>query len=148
MSPERFDAYREVAESTYAENIVASGMLPPRETVEKAAADFDQSLPGGVDTPGHELWVAIDADEEVGIIWLAFVDKSDGTHAFGYDFAVTADRRRRGYGRAIATAAEQICRDRGVVEVGLSVFGFNTGAQALYDQLGFEVTSMHMRKRL
>lgn len=148
MTPERFATYRQSAESAYADDIAASGMLPRREAVEKAAADFDQSLPEGVDTPDHQLWVAMDADEEVGVIWLGFVEKSDGLHAFGYDFLVTASRRRRGYGRAIATAALDVCRGRGVVEVGLSVFGFNAGARALYEQLGFEVTSTQMRKRL
>ena len=45
-------------------------------------------------------------------------------------------------------AAEQVCRERGVVEVGLSVFGFNSGAQSLYEQMGFEVTMLQTRKRL
>jgi GNAT superfamily N-acetyltransferase len=82
------------------------------------------------------------------MLWLGFTERSDGLVAFGYDFLVTSDRRRQGYGWAIMEAAEQVCRDRGVVEVGLSVFGFNSGARALYEQMGFEVTILQMRKRL
>ena len=32
--------------------------------------------------------------------------------------------------------------------VGLSVFGFNTGARSLYEQLGFGLTAQTMTKRL
>ncbi|MEG9225987.1 GNAT family N-acetyltransferase [Aeromicrobium sp. Sec7.5] len=148
MSPERFRSYRVTAERSYADNIAASGMMPPSEALEKAAADFDQLLPDGVDTVDHCFWTALDADQEVGILWLAFSEKSNGVHAFGYDFLVTSELQRRGYGRAIMAAAEEVCRERGVVEVGLSVFGFNSGAQSLYEQMGFEVTMLQMRKRI
>ena len=94
------------------------------------------------------FWTALDADTEVGMLWLAFTEKTDGLHAFGYDFLVTTELRRRGYGRAIMAAAEEACRERGVVEIGLSVFGFNSGARALYEQMGFEVTMLQMSKQL
>lgn len=81
------------------------------------------------------------------MLWLAFIEKSDGLHAFGDDFSVTSRFRRRGYGRAILTAAEKVCRERGVVAVGLTVFGFNSGAQALYQDAGFEVSMVQMVKR-
>jgi GNAT superfamily N-acetyltransferase len=148
MSADQFRAYRDVAERTYAENIARSGSMPGPEALQKARADFDDVLPEGVDTADHEFWTALDHDQEVGMLWLAFTEKSDGLHAFGYDFLVTSERRRQGYGRAIMTAAEEVCRERGVVEVGLSVFGFNSGAQALYEQMGFEVTAVQMRRRL
>jgi ribosomal protein S18 acetylase RimI-like enzyme len=45
-------------------------------------------------------------------------------------------------------AAEGECRRRGVVSVGLNVFGHNLGAQALYEQMGFVVTSIQMSKKL
>ena len=56
--------------------------------------------------------------------------------------------KRQGYGRAIMQAAEQVCRELGVVRVGLSVFGDNLGAQALYEQMGFRVSAIQMTKRL
>ena len=148
MSADQFRAYRAIAERTYADNIVTSGTMPEVEALHKAAEDFERLLPHGVDTADHEFWTAFDADEEVGMLWLGFIQKSDGLHAFGYDFLVTSELRRQGYGRAIMAAAEDVCRARGVVEVGLSVFGFNSGAQALYEQMGFEVTTVQMRKRM
>lgn len=148
MSPDQFCVYRNFAEGAYADNIAKAGMLPESEALEKAAADFDQLLPDGLETANQVFWTALDADEEVGMLWLAFTEKSDGLHAFGYDFLVTTELRRQGYGRAIMAAAEEACRERGVVEVGLSVFGFNSGARALYEQMGFEVTMLQMSKQL
>jgi GNAT superfamily N-acetyltransferase len=148
MSADQFRAYRDIAERTYAKNIVKSGTMPGLEALQKATRDFDSLLPEGIDTPGHEFWTALDADREVGMLWLAFSEKSDGLHAFGYDFLVTPELRRQGYGRAIMAAAEELCRELGVVEVGLSVFGFNSSAQSLYEQMGFEVTVLQMRKRI
>lgn len=148
MTPERFATYRTGAQRDFATDIVAAGMMPEPEALAKAAADFEALLPGGVDTPDHVLWTAMDGDQEVGILWLGFTEKSDGLHAFGYDFMVTEKDRRQGHGRAIMVAAEEVCRARGVVEIGLSVFGFNSGARSLYEQMGFGVTVQQMRKRL
>ena len=148
MSHERFVAYRETAEKSYAEEIAASGMLPESEALAKAAEDFSRLLPHGHRTDNQHLWVAFDGDQEVGVLWLAFIEKSDGLHAFGYDFLVHPTLRRQGYGRSIVAAAEQFCREHGVVAVGLSVFGANAGAQALYEALGFRVTMLQMTKSL
>ncbi|MFJ6198426.1 GNAT family N-acetyltransferase [Micromonospora sp. NPDC092111] len=148
MTDEQYLRYRERAETRYAENIAASGAMPPPEAQEKARRDYQGLLPDGLDTEGHRLWTAYDGADEVGMLWLHLEQKSDGPHAFGYDFEVREELRRRGHGRAIIQAAEQMCREWGVVSIGLSVFGFNLGARALYEQMGFEVTTLRMAKRL
>lgn len=148
MSADQFVVYREAAEQAYAEDIARSGMMPELEAPEKAAEDFSRLLPNGLGTKDQHFWTALDGDDEVGMVWLALTEKSDGLHAFGYDLLVPVDLRRRGYGRAILVAAEELCRESGVVRVGLSVFGANAGAQALYEAMGFEVTMLQMTKRL
>ncbi|SCL16492.1 GNAT family N-acetyltransferase [Micromonospora inyonensis] len=114
----------------------------------KSRRDHERLLPDGLDTPGHQVWTAYDGDADVGMLWLHVEPKSDGPHAFVYDFEVRPDVRRRGHGRAIIGAAEEWCRERGVVSIGLSVFGFNLAARRLYEQMGFETTSIRMRKHL
>ena len=148
MTEPEYRAFRVAAEADYAGNIAESGMLPAREAAEKASEDFERLLPEGLATPGHELWSAYDGDRRVGMLWLHLEQKSDGLHAFGYDFSVREELRRQGYGRAVLVAGEAVCRDRGVVSVGLNVFGFNEGARALYEQMGFETTAILMRKQL
>ncbi len=148
MSERQFGRYRAQAEESYAESIAASGTLPLEEARAKSAADFARLLPAGLDTPEQLFWTGYDADTEVGMVWLNIAAKSDGLHAFGYDFIVREGLRRKGYGRAIVVAAEHLCRDRGVVAIGLNVFGHNHGARSLYEQMGFEVTATLLRKSL
>ncbi|MFI6263299.1 GNAT family N-acetyltransferase [Micromonospora sp. NPDC051006] len=148
MTDEQYRLYRQRAEASYAQNIATSGAMPVPEASEKARQDYNQLLPDDLDTEGHHLWTAYDDDVEIGMLWLQIERKSDGLHAFGYDFEVRPELRRKGYGRAIMHAAEEVCRQLGVVSVGLSVFGFNLGARTLYEQMGFEVATIHMRKRL
>ncbi len=148
MTDEQYLRYRQRAEGEYAQNVADSGALPLPEAREKAREDYERLLPDGLATEGHRLWTAYDGDGEVGMLWLHLERKSDGLHAFGYDFEVREELRRKGYGRAIVQTAERVCQELGVVSVGLSVFGFNLGARALYEQMGYEVTTITMRKRL
>lgn len=148
MTQAQFDVYRAQAEDSYAGSIAASGMLPAEEARRKSAEDFARLLPQGLDSPDQQFWTAYDGQAEVGMVWLDVSRRSDGLHAFGYDFRVSEELRRHGYGRAVVVAAEALCRDRGVVAVGLNVFGHNRVARRLYEQMGFEVTASLMRKVL
>jgi ribosomal protein S18 acetylase RimI-like enzyme len=148
MTREEYDAYRVLAEDEYAESIARSGLMPEAEARRKSREDFARILPDGFDSEGHLFWTAYDGGRDVGMLWLKLEHSSEGTIAFGYDFAVKPELRRSGYGRAIMAAAEDECRRRGVVSVGLNVFGDNLAAQALYEQMGFQVTAIQMRKRL
>ncbi|WP_411731667.1 hypothetical protein [Paeniglutamicibacter sp.] len=44
--------------------------------------------------------------------------------------------------------AEQKAKSAGAVELGLNVFGYNTGARKLYESLGYEPPSIRMAKPL
>lgn len=44
--------------------------------------------------------------------------------------------------------AESHVRSRGGSALALNVFGFNTAARTLYESLGYETTSLQMRKPL
>jgi ribosomal protein S18 acetylase RimI-like enzyme len=148
MTQEQYVAYRATSDEAYAESIASSGSMPIEDAREKSREDFARLLPDGLGSEGHRFWTAYDADAEVGMLWVHLRPTSEGLTAFGYDFAVREDLRRHGYGRAIMLEAEPVLRDLGVVSIGLNVFGDNLGAQSLYEQMGFETTSIQMRKRL
>ena len=148
MTEEQYRAYREFADENYARDIAESGAMSYADAVQKSADDFGRLLPKGLATPDHYFWTAYDGQTEVGVLWLRIEQKADGLQAFGFDFRVVPELRRHGYGRAMMVAAERICRERGVVSIGLNVFGFNAGARSLYEQMGFEVTAIQMKKRL
>jgi ribosomal protein S18 acetylase RimI-like enzyme len=148
MTQEQYLAYRTTSDEAYARSIASSGTMPIEEAREKSRQDFARLLPDGLDSEGHRFWTAYDGDLEVGMVWVHLRPTSEGMAAFGYDFAVREDLRRHGYGRAIMLVAEDELRAQGVVSIGLNVFGDNLGAQSLYVQMGFETTSIQMRKLL
>jgi GNAT superfamily N-acetyltransferase len=148
MSDDEYAEFRERSEARYANEIAAARAIPLSEARRKAVEEHQQLLSEGLRTPGHHLWTAYEGDQPVGDLWLHIEAKPDGLHAFGYAFEVRPNLRRRGYGRAIAVAVEQKCREMSVVAIGLTVFGPNRAAQSLYEDLGFETTVLQMRKRL
>lgn len=148
MTEQQYADYRVRAEEAYAEGIAESGAMSLEDARAKAADDFAKLLPDGLATPDNRLWTAYDGDTEVGVLWLAFKESGEGLTAFGFDFEVREELRRHGYGTSIMRAAEQVCRELGVVRVSLSVFGNNLGAQVLYEQMGFTVTAIQMTRRI
>jgi GNAT superfamily N-acetyltransferase len=147
MTEEQYRAYRATADESYARSIAETGVAWA-DAVEQSAKSFADLLPEGLATPGHHFWAAYAGDDEVGMLWVRIKPGSTGPHAFGFGFKVREDVRRQGYGRAIMVAAEEKCRELGVVSIGLHVFGYNAGARSLYEQMGFEVTGYNMRKTL
>ena len=148
MSDDKYGDFRKRSEASYAAEIAAARAVPLAEARRTAAEDHEQLLSEGPRTPNHYLWTAFDGDAPVGDLWLHVETKPDGMHAFGYGIEVRPQLRRRGYGRAIAAAVEQKCREMNVLSIGLTVFGPNKAAQRLYEDLGFEVTVLQMRKHL
>jgi ribosomal protein S18 acetylase RimI-like enzyme len=62
--------------------------------------------------------------------------------SFYVDSLATAERfRRRGVAAALLAAAERGARERGLPSVALDTRESNSGARALYDRLGYEVTA-------
>jgi ribosomal protein S18 acetylase RimI-like enzyme len=148
MRAELLPAWIERSRAEYARDLVVLG-----ETAEEADRHADESMvgsfPSGAPSPGHAVFdVVDDAGESVGYLWIG-PDPSDDPGAWWiWDIVIDADKRGRGLGRAAMTLGEEYARAQGARTLGLSVFGFNTGAHGLYESLGYETTSVKMRKRL
>ena len=150
MSAATYTDYVEAAVAGYAEDNVASGRWPEEGALARSRADFDASLPQGLKTPDNYLFEirAAATGLTVGSIWFAVTEKHGLRTAFVYDVEVMPEFRRMGYATAAFQALEPLVRDLGLTSIGLHVFGHNTGAQALYGKLGYEVTGVNMQKRL
>jgi ribosomal protein S18 acetylase RimI-like enzyme len=66
--------------------------------------------------------------------------------AWLYDINVFPTFRRRGYGSAVLSAAEELVAREGWTSLGLNVSGDNEAAIALYHRNGYGVESMSLRK--
>jgi ribosomal protein S18 acetylase RimI-like enzyme len=64
------------------------------------------------------------------------------------DLVVSERFRHQGIGLALVERVHQWARDRGLTEVELGVWEFNTSARLLYEKLGYQTMRRTMGKRL
>ncbi|WP_292761922.1 GNAT family N-acetyltransferase [Microbacterium sp. UBA3486] len=140
MTAERFPRFAAASEEGFAHDLVASGRYTSEEAIAESHRQMVEELPDGLDTEGQEFFTASVDGTEVGILWFGMRRRDGRPQAFILDIEVAADQRRRGYGRALMHAAEREARRLGADSIGLHVFGFNTGAVDLYEQLGYRRT--------
>lgn len=69
-------------------------------------------------------------------------------HAHVEALAVTPAAEGRGVGRVLLDAAEQWAAARGHVQITLNVWWQNTRARGVYDRLGYQPETLHLRKAL
>jgi len=103
---------------------------------------------------GHQLWAALDsAGSCVGWLWVTPVDDACPGSVFLEQITVAKTFRRRGYGRAMLAALEELLAGTGVDELRLTVFVGNKPARRLYASAGYEQLDddghqCRLRKRL
>jgi ribosomal protein S18 acetylase RimI-like enzyme len=142
-----FDEWLPRQLAAYAAQIAASGSMPEADAWEKARRDTARAFSAGYDTPQQVLFRVLAGEEPVGWLWLGVPGPDpDPLEAWVYDIEVDENHRGRGYGRAAMLLAETEARARGMTSLGLNVFGQNTVARALYESLGYDVTSLQMKK--
>jgi ribosomal protein S18 acetylase RimI-like enzyme len=129
---------------------VEDGRWTLAESIEKSKEAHAALLPEGVLTPGQFFVHLHEAatGRRVGMLWWAEADKADRREAYVYNITIDEPARRRGFARAALLELERVARKGGVHHLGLHVFGHNHGARRLYESLGFEPTSLTLRKIL
>ena len=132
----------------YAADKVRAGAWSQAEAEGRAARDVDGLLPEGPATQGHFLYSVRDDSmgAEVGTVWLALKDSGVGRSVWIYDIIIHEDFRRKGYASSTLDLVEERARDLGAKSVELHVFGHNRGARALYEKMGYNITSITMAK--
>lgn len=148
MSPSDFDVWLSESIESFAEDLTRATGRPMEATRVRGAAQFQELLPEGLDSP--EMWLFLLFDQtgaQVGVLWLGKHPERPGA-GYVYDLEIAEPFRRRGLARAAMLAAEPVLRDAGFSEVGLNVFGFNAPAQDLYSSLGYRVVATQMAKSL
>lgn len=145
-----FHAWLTEAIPSFALANVEDGRWTLAEAIEKSREAHAALLPQGLHTPGQFFVHLHDTlrGERVGMLWWAEADKGGRTEAYVYNITIAEEARRRGHARAALLELEGVARAHGVHQLGLHVFGHNHGARRLYESLGFEPTSLTLRKLL
>lgn len=134
MDQASYEVYRARGNAEFAEVLEKSGETPKRarEVAEQQLAGL---LSDGRATAGHHFFTGTVRGEAVGTLWLS----TTRPMVFVYDVVVEETHRRRGFGAGLMRAAALWSRREGAHAIGLNVFGYNHGAKALYDRLGYHV---------
>lgn len=150
MSKAEFEEYYRQDVQKYAEENVKAGYWTPAEALEKSISTHQKLLPQGLATPNHYLFMIEDTQrgEKVGVIWLEADSQSPKPDGFIYDLLIYEPYRRQGYATQAMLALEDEARGMGLQALYLHVFAHNPNAKALYDRLGYQVTSYRMSKPL
>ncbi|MBV8659090.1 MAG: GNAT family N-acetyltransferase [Burkholderiales bacterium] len=133
----------------YAQSNVESGRWAAETALARSKTELGRLLPQGLATPDNQLLTIVDeTGEAVGVLWWAAVEQAGVRNPFIYEIRIHPRHRRQGHAKRALQALESIVRELGYTRLGLHVFAYNEGAQALYRALGFEVMSLNMAKRL
>ena len=150
MAAEDFDTYIEKLTANYAKDNVRSGRWTREEALEKSVSQINSLLPEGIETQNHVFFSIVDegTGDAVGYIWLHVAPGEGHKKAFIYDLIIFEKFRKRGYGRAALVALEEYAKEKGIASISLHVFAHNAAALSLYRKMGYEVTSMNMKKNI
>jgi ribosomal protein S18 acetylase RimI-like enzyme len=126
---------------SYAEARTLSGESP-EQALRVSREQHAELLPDGLTTEHHQFFVGMVAGEQVGTLWIG----TERPMAFVYDVHVDEGHRRQGYGAGLMRAGALWARGHGSHALGLNVFGYNHGARALYEGLGYDVVETYLGK--
>lgn len=103
--------------------------------------------------PNAVAFVAEVDDTVVGFVSAAISDESHSLllpvrYARVGSVSVAEAYRGRGVGRELMKLVEQWAREKGAADIRLNVWAFNQSALNLYQELGYELRSLYMRKAL
>lgn len=135
----------------YQESRLAAGESP-EVAAAKARESRDHFFPGDQPASGHLVHDVVvpgvdGTPEVVGYLWIA-PSAPGSVDWWVFDVKIAEEHRGSGYGRAAMRLAETMAAAHGARTLGLNVFGYNTVARGLYESLGYETTSVQMRKPL
>lgn len=150
MSKTQFDSHLSETIRHYAEELIETGFWSKDAAHNKAEAETLAATKNGFDDSNMH-WFLIEHTEikqTIGYMWFTVMEQYGHTFAFISDIEIRTEFRRQGFAKDTFKALEQTLQALDVYDIRLHVFRQNNAAQALYTQLGFEVTSTHMRKTI
>jgi len=148
MPATRYGWWTQHATNEYTADLVTMGRDPEQARL-AAARDVKTYFPHGAPLPGHHLLeIRDDVQGVVGYLWIGPSATGSTEEWWLWDVFVDEAQRGNGYARAAMLLGEELAAAHGATSLGLSVFGFNKGAKALYDSLGYATTSIKMLKQL
>jgi ribosomal protein S18 acetylase RimI-like enzyme len=146
MKDEEFWIVVDNPDDGYAEGMAKAQGISLEEAKKSAKNQIANLLPDGINTKDHFFYSAESKDQFVGYTWVNI--KPDTKNAWGYNIFVLEEFRRSGVAKEIFNCLQVKLKEKGVKQVSFHVYADNTNAISLYEQNGFEVSNIVMKKEL
>jgi ribosomal protein S18 acetylase RimI-like enzyme len=148
MRAEAYPDFFEEAVAFYAEENIAVGRWRAEEALGLSRSETESMLSQGLETPDQYIFeiFATAEQEPVGYVWVAVMPSGTTKAAFVIQLKVHPKSQRQGHARAALGFVEQFARQLGLSGMALQVFAPNPAAQALYESVGYKVSSFNMIK--
>lgn len=147
MSQEDFEKYQSIEIPRYAKENEKPRGMSKEEALEFSKKSFSNLLPNGINTPGH-FFFKLEDETRIGTLWLFIREEKNRKSLFVYNIEIEENRRGKGFGKLAMQKVCEFAKEKNCQSVELHVFGHNLVARNLYTSLGFEPTSIVMKKTL
>lgn len=148
MTEAEFVTWKAYSIGEYAKDKMQSLGISAHEATKLSEESFASLLADGMQTSDNHFYMVARGDTVIGWLWFVIKTEWGVTSAFVYDVEIRPEFRRQGIGAAAMLLLEAKARERGASKIALHVFGDNTGARALYSNVGYRVTDYSMVKEL
>jgi RimJ/RimL family protein N-acetyltransferase len=148
MNQAEYDAFLEQAVPEYAADNVRAGYWDEAEALERSRKEFETLLPKGLQSEHHYLYTLYDEENAVGLIWMRANIDRPAKSGFIFDLRINERFRGKGYGKQAMVLIEEKARELDLKSIGLHVFAYNKVAKNLYENIGYEISSLNMIKKL
>lgn len=146
MTPKDFESYFHDKLERYTEVLAENVHEVGKASSVQAEKQLNNLLPEGLATPHHHLYTVQVEEQLAGYVWVKMeVEKKN---AFLYEIYLWEAYRAQGIGTMVMKQLETLLQEKEITYFKLHVFGSNTGARKLYEELGFQVAGVNMLKTL
>lgn len=146
MSKDEFESYFQNKIERYSDVLSVNIHEQGDDPSTKALKQLKGLLPNGIKTPNHHLFNIQRGDKVIGFVWLKMEEEKKS--AFLYEIYIFENFRGKGFGTETMNCIENFLIQKEIYYFKLHVFGSNTGARKLYEELGFEIAGINMLKPL
>ncbi len=147
MTESEYQRLRDAIFEDYAREVANVSSISMEEGRKAAAHQFDTLLPDGMASKGHYFWKIVSGNgDAVGDLWVLV--ESEKARAFIYFIGIDEQYRGQGYSKEAMLALETTVKPLGANHIDLNVFGNNSVAIRLYENLGYKPTAINMRKEI
>ena len=150
MTDVEFAIYLAKAIPEFAQDKIDAGQWSADEALELSRTGYAEQLPQGLATPDNVFFTVREAatHADIGMLWFAVQARDGQRIAYVYDVYIHAEHQGKGHATRAFALLDAESRQLGLTGVALHVFGHNSGAQALYRKLGYQITNINMFKPL